>query len=85
MVSWLDEVSSAAGLRGGARSSFEPLSERELTVLRMLSGNATLADIAGALFVSRNTVKSHTSAIYAKLGVTSRRDAVARARELRLM
>jgi LuxR family maltose regulon positive regulatory protein len=42
-------------------------------------------EIAGELFVSVNTVKTHVRSIYRKLGVSSRRDAVARGRELRLI
>jgi DNA-binding CsgD family transcriptional regulator len=85
MRGWLEDTEAAAGLRARAAEADEELSERELTVLRMLSGSASLGEIASQLFVSRNTVKSHTQAIYAKLGVTSRDDAVSRARELRLI
>jgi LuxR family maltose regulon positive regulatory protein len=84
MMRWLEETETAAGIRARTGDGADELSERELTVLRMLSGSANLGEIASQLFVSRNTVKSHTKAIYAKLGVTSRHDAVSRARELRL-
>jgi LuxR family maltose regulon positive regulatory protein len=63
----------------------EPLSERELDVLRLLGGDLSGPDIARQLSVSLNTVRSHTKSIYAKLGTTSRRGAVQRARELRLI
>jgi LuxR family maltose regulon positive regulatory protein len=63
----------------------EPLSERELDVLRLLGGDLGGPDIARQLSVSINTVRTHTKNIYAKLGVTGRRDAVRRARELDLI
>jgi LuxR family maltose regulon positive regulatory protein len=52
------------------------LTSAELRVMRHLPTNLSLADIAELLYVSRNTVKSHTSSIYRKLGTTSRRKAV---------
>jgi LuxR family maltose regulon positive regulatory protein len=63
----------------------EPLSERERAVLRLLPALLSNPEIAAELFVSVNTVKTHIKTIYRKLDVTSRRDAVARARELRLI
>ena len=63
----------------------EPLSERERAVLRLLPALLSNPEIAGELFVSVNTVKTHIKTIYRKLDVTSRRDAVVRARELRLI
>jgi LuxR family transcriptional regulator, maltose regulon positive regulatory protein len=53
-----------------------PLSGRELTVLRLLSTRLTTTEIAGALFVSPNTLKSHMKSIYRKLDVSSRAGAV---------
>jgi DNA-binding CsgD family transcriptional regulator len=52
------------------------LSDRELTVLRLLASRLTTTEIAGALFVSPNTLKSHMKSIYRKLDVNSRADAV---------
>lgn len=63
----------------------EPLSERELDVLRMLGSDLDGPDIARELRVSLNTLRSHTRNIYAKLGVTSRRGAVRQGRELDLI
>ena len=63
----------------------DPLSERELDVLRLLSGDLDGPDIARELSVSLNTLRTHTKNIYAKLGVTSRRAAVRRARDLNLI
>jgi LuxR family maltose regulon positive regulatory protein len=63
----------------------EPLSEREQVVLRYLPTLMSNPEIAGELFVSVNTVKTHLKSIYRKLGVSHRREAVRRARELRLI
>jgi len=63
----------------------EPLSERELEVLRLLATDLSGPEIANHLVVSLNTVRSHTKAIFAKLGVNSRRSAVRRAAELDLL
>ena len=52
------------------------LSDRELTVLRLLASRLTTTEITGALFVSANTLKSHMKSIYRKLDVSSRADAV---------
>ncbi|MGE0141576.1 MAG: LuxR C-terminal-related transcriptional regulator, partial [Ilumatobacteraceae bacterium] len=63
----------------------EQLSERELAVLRYLPSTLSLPEIARELYVSPNTVKTQSSAIYRKLGVTSRQAAVQAARELHLL
>jgi LuxR family maltose regulon positive regulatory protein len=63
----------------------EPLSDRELVVLRELAGPLSQREIGEQLYVSDNTVKSHTRSIFRKLGVSAREDAVARARELGLL
>jgi LuxR family maltose regulon positive regulatory protein len=63
----------------------EPLSDRERDVLRLLPTLLPNTEIAAELFVSVNTVKTHVKSIYRKLEVSSRREAVARARQLRLM
>ena len=62
----------------------DPLSDRELDVLRLLGTELDGPAIARELMVSLNTVRTHTKNIYAKLGVTSRRAAVRRAAELGL-
>jgi LuxR family transcriptional regulator, maltose regulon positive regulatory protein len=54
-------------------------------VLQYLPTNLSLADIATRLFISRNTVKSHTASIYRKLGTTSRSRAVELARDAGLL
>jgi ATP/maltotriose-dependent transcriptional regulator MalT len=63
----------------------EQLTDRELSVLRYLPSALTQREIAGELFVSLNTVKSHCKAIYRKLGVDGRSAAVAAAREHALL
>ena len=63
----------------------EPLSERELEVLRLLGSDLDGPDLARELTVSLNTVRTHTRNIYAKLGVSSRRAAVSRGAELGLL
>ena len=63
----------------------EPLSERELDVLRLLGSDLDGPEIARRLSVSVNTVRTHTSHIYTKLDVNNRRAAVRRAGELGLL
>ena len=63
----------------------DPLSERELDVLRLLGTELDGPAIARELMVSLNTMRTHTKSIYAKLAVTRRRAAVRRAAELGLL
>ena len=63
----------------------EPLSERELEVLRLIATGASNRDVAGALVLAVPTVKKHVSNILSKLHTTSRTQAVAEARELGLL
>jgi LuxR family transcriptional regulator, maltose regulon positive regulatory protein len=63
----------------------EPLSDRELTVLRYLQGALSNLEIASDLCVSVNTVKTHVRSIYRKLHAAHRREAVLKARQLRLL
>jgi len=63
----------------------EPPTEAELAVLRLMPSDLSLRQIAGELFLSPNTVKTHTRLIYRKLGVGSRTEAVARADALGLL
>jgi len=62
----------------------EPLTEREAAVLRLLAGTLSLREIGNELYVSANTVKTHTQAIYRKLGVSTRHEAVAQGKRLGL-
>ncbi len=71
--------------RSSQPGMIEPLSERELDVLRLLGTDLDGPDIARRLIVSLNTVRTHTNHVYTKLGVSNRRAAVRRARELGLL
>jgi LuxR family maltose regulon positive regulatory protein len=62
-----------------------PLSERELTVLRLLATDLSQREIGSELYLSLNTVKTHARRIFSKLGVSSRDEAVARGRERGLL
>ena len=68
--------------RPAGQALIDPLSERELDVLRLLGTELDGPAIARELMVSLNTVRTHTKNIYAKLAVTNRRAAVRRAAEL---
>ena len=68
-----------------AKPNTEPLSHRELQVLRLLSTELSGPQIAQELFVSLNTFRTHTKHIYGKLAVNSRPAAVRTARELHLL
>jgi len=63
----------------------EPLSDREQAILRYLPTALSNREIAAELFVTTNTVKTHLRSIYRKLDVARRREAVERARDLRLL
>jgi len=73
--------------RAHARSGevLEPPSEAETAVLQLLAGDLTTREIGERLFLSPNTIRSHVHALYAKLGVHSRADAIARATALGLL
>jgi ATP/maltotriose-dependent transcriptional regulator MalT len=73
------------GVHGTFTRLEDPLSERELEVLSLLATGKTNSEVAGELFVSVGTVKSHTGDIYRKLGARNRAEALARAREFGLI
>ncbi len=78
--------SVATRLMGQVRSpAREPLSQRELEVLTLISRGSTNREVAGRLFISEATVKTHLLHIYAKLGVNDRAAAVAVAFERGLL
>jgi len=68
--------STAATPMQESEPSIQELSDRERSVFRMLRSRLTLREIAGELYLSPNTVKTHTQSIYRKLGVSSRAEAV---------
>ncbi len=67
-----------------AQPLIDPLSDREIDVLRLLASDLGGPDIARQLVVSLNTVRTHTKHIYTKLGVNNRRGAVSKAHQLGL-
>ena len=83
-----DEVSrelAAARSRAAGGEVLEPPSKAELAVLRLLDSELSVRQIAQELFLSVNTVRTHSRSIYRKLNVSSRADAVARADALGLL
>jgi LuxR family maltose regulon positive regulatory protein len=83
--SWMGRLRRAAAARSRAsshRDLAEPLTQRELDILRFLPSRLTLREIAAELYVSVNTLKFHLKVIYRKLGVNSRADAAAKARQV---
>ena len=85
-------IAEILGLLTGKRTApqaglqaLEPLSRSEIRVLRYLPTNLSQPEIANELHVSRHTVRTHMSHLYAKLGIHSRTEAVERARELGLL
>jgi DNA-binding NarL/FixJ family response regulator len=71
--------SVATRLLGQVRTPADPLSARELEILRLIADGATNREAAARLFISEATVKSHVLHIYTKLGVNDRAAAVATA------
>ena len=65
--------------------SGQPLRKREIQVLRLIAQGASTQKIAQQLVIATSTVKSHLKAIYSKLHVHSRTQAIARARELHIL
>lgn len=63
----------------------EPLSGRELAVLRLLAAGRTNREIAGELFIAQGTVKAHVASVYRKLDVHSRAAAVSKAKDFDLL
>lgn len=80
---FIDEAVDAAGV--ATQALLEPLTERELEVLRLLAAGLTYAQIAAELVVSVNTVRYHVKGLYGKLGVEKQMQAVERGRELGLL
>ena len=78
-------ILASASTPGARTSATATLSDRELQVLRLLDSELSGPEIARRLFVSPNTLRTHTKHIFTKLDVTSRRAAVRQARERGLM
>jgi LuxR family maltose regulon positive regulatory protein len=82
------ESASAAGEQRAvshAPALIEPLSERELEILRLIAAGRSNPEIADLLYLSLNTIKWHVKNLYGKLGVGSRIEAAARGQELDLL
>ncbi|HLN68606.1 MAG TPA: LuxR C-terminal-related transcriptional regulator [Streptosporangiaceae bacterium] len=71
--------------RSPARALADPLTEREVTVLRLLRSALSRREIAAALNLSENTIKTQVTSIYGKLGVSARGDAIARGQQLGIL
>jgi LuxR family transcriptional regulator, maltose regulon positive regulatory protein len=78
----LDRIERRLAARPRSIMLGAPLTEREAAVLRLLRGSLSLREIGQELFLSPNTIKTHTQAIYRKLGVSTRHDAVARGHDI---
>ena len=81
----LDDYKAASGKLITREQLDDPLSEREREVLTLLASGKTNSEVARDLFVSVGTVKSHTGNIYRKLDVRNRAEALARAREFKVL
>ncbi len=79
VTKWLAEEQRTEAMRTRQEGLIEPLTDRELTILRLLPAPSTLRELASELFVAPNTLKTHLRAIYRKLGAESRQEAVIRA------
>jgi LuxR family maltose regulon positive regulatory protein len=88
---FVDRVLESASVAGDqqavphAPALIEPLSDRELEILRLIAAGRTNPEIADLLYLSLNTIKWHVKNLYGKLGVGSRIEAAARAQELDLL
>jgi len=81
----LPSLSSKLPRDDSSSQLLDPLTDRELDVLRLINRGHTNQQIADALVVTLNTVKKHTNHIYSKLGVKNRTQALLKARELKIL
>ncbi|MDZ5662163.1 LuxR C-terminal-related transcriptional regulator [Nocardioides sp. S-58] len=81
----LAAIRSLTGAGASSRGGGEQLTAREVDVLRLLQGPLSLREVAGELYLSPNTVKSHTRSAFRKLGARSRAEAVEAARRRRIL
>jgi LuxR family transcriptional regulator, maltose regulon positive regulatory protein len=87
---YMEQLASAIrkGQMGSARDLMglaEPLTKREIDILRRLSSGLPITQIAATLHISHNTIKTHLKSVYRKLNVESRAEAVERGKELLLI
>ncbi len=85
LARWLARVEREIEQIDGGLPGGPDLTTAELRTLQYLPTHLSLREIGERLYITRNTVKTHTVAIYRKLGVGSRSEAVARSRELGLL
>ena len=87
LVSLLEACQAAFGemTRPQPGEQLDPLTPRELQIMRLICKGYSNPEIASELVVTINTIKKHTSNIYGKMGVRSRTQAIARAHELNLL
>jgi LuxR family maltose regulon positive regulatory protein len=78
-------VSQQSEIRNQPSEMVEPLSERELEILRLIAEGLSNREIGERLFLALDTVKGHNRRLFDKLQVKSRTEAIARARELGLL
>ena len=81
VTTWLAEEQRTEAMRTRQEGLIEPLTDRELAILRLLPAPSSVRELASALFVTPNTLKTHLRAIYRKLGAESRQEAVIRAHD----
>jgi DNA-binding CsgD family transcriptional regulator len=84
LIEWAQELGDRLARLRGRDDSVE-LTAAEMRVLAQPPTHRSLVEIGEHLYVSRNTVKTHTLSIYRKLGVSGRSEAIARAEELGLI
>ena len=85
LVEQTDELRSKLDRQGTGKHGFRSLTTAELRLLPLLSTHFSFREIGDELYVSQHTVKSQAISIYRKLGVSSRSDAIERAREIGLL
>ena len=81
----IEQYSNDSNHTPASQSLIEPLSDRELEVLRLVAEGLSNREIGERLFLALDTIKGNNSRIYAKLGVQRRTEAIARAHELGLL
>ncbi len=85
LAAFAPPINKQSTIKNPKSEMVEPLSKRELEVLRLLRTDLNGPEIARECMVSLSTVRTHIQHIYAKLGVNNRRAAVRRAEELNLL